>query len=232
MWRVCKSSTIKHPGGSGGLCPLDQSETQARYPFSRIVCFCQIIPWNLPAMFFILFFYKTLIFYRHVLIMVVLHINGITQIHFNLVDSVWSGNVGILFVHNLKDGDHFVICFSVVHIICVQCMVHVKVKSIRILVVWVWGMGMLRVILNIEAGNYYSKSTFIVTVIKQEKLVFIWVIIWGYYHVFTKLFTGTRVSEDFQFCESDSRNTCNRKRLQGNASLCRYAITSESNPTG
>ena len=23
MWRVCKSSKIKHPGGSGGLCPPD-----------------------------------------------------------------------------------------------------------------------------------------------------------------------------------------------------------------
>ena len=27
----------------------------------------------------------------------------------------------------------------------------------------VWGMGMLPVVFNIEAGNYYSKSTFIVT---------------------------------------------------------------------
>ena len=26
-----------------------------------------------------------------------------------------------------------------------------------------WGMGMLRVVFNIEAGNYYSKSTFIMT---------------------------------------------------------------------
>ena len=42
MWRVCKSSKIKHPGGSGGLCPLDQRETQARYPFFRIFYFCQI----------------------------------------------------------------------------------------------------------------------------------------------------------------------------------------------
>ena len=31
-------------------------------------------------------------------------------------------------------------------------------------------MGMLRVVLNIEAGNYYIKSTFIMTLIKQEKL--------------------------------------------------------------
>ena len=29
---------------------------------------------------------------------------------------------------------------------------------------------MLLVVFNIEAGNYYSKSTFIVTLIKQEKL--------------------------------------------------------------
>ena len=31
--------------------------------------------------------------------------------------------------------------------------------------VCVWGMGMLRVVFNIEAGNYYSKSTFIVTLV-------------------------------------------------------------------
>ena len=33
-------------------------------------------------------------------------------------------------------------------------------------------MGMLRIVFNIEAGNYYSKSTFtcIMTLIKQEKL--------------------------------------------------------------
>ena len=49
--------------------------------------------------------------------------------------------------------------------------------------------------LNIEVGNYYSKSKFIMTLIKQEKLVFILVIlyIWEYLHVFTKLFTGTQV---------------------------------------
>ena len=41
-----------------------------------------------------------------------------------------------------------------------------------LLTFFVWGMVMLRVIFNIEAGNYYSKSTFIIyhTVIKQEKL--------------------------------------------------------------
>ena len=36
---------------------------------------------------------------------------------------------------------------------------------------------MLRVILNIEAGNYYSKSTFIMTLIK-ENLVFILIILY------------------------------------------------------
>ena len=54
-------------------------------------------------------------------------------------------------------------------------------------------MSMLRVVFNIEAGNYYSKSTFM-TPIKQEKLVFTLVIL--YVHlgvficVFTKLITG------------------------------------------
>ena len=33
-------------------------------------------------------------------------------------------------------------------------------------------MGMLQVVFNIEVGNYYSKSTFIMTLIKQDKLVF------------------------------------------------------------
>ena len=32
-------------------------------------------------------------------------------------------------------------------------------------------MGVVRVVFNIEAENYYSKSTFIMTLIKQEKLV-------------------------------------------------------------
>ena len=68
--------------------------------------------------------------------------------------------------------------------------------------------GMLRVVFNIEAGNYYSKSTFIMILIKQEKLVFILVIsyIWSIYVLclFTKLFTGTWVSEAFQFLVSDS----------------------------
>ena len=44
---------------------------------------------------------------------------------------------------------------------------------------YVWGMGMLRVIFNIELGNYYSKSTSIMTLIKQEKLVFRLVILYG-----------------------------------------------------
>ena len=33
-------------------------------------------------------------------------------------------------------------------------------------------MGMLQVVFNIEAENYYSKSAFIMTRIKQAKLVF------------------------------------------------------------
>ena len=68
----------------------------------------------------------------------------------------------------------------------------------------VWGMGMLRVIFNIEAGNYYSKSTFIMTLIKQEKLVFILVIlyireylcfykiVYGYPGIHRFLISGTR----------------------------------------
>ena len=76
------------------------------------------------------------------------------------------------------------------------------------------GMGMLRVIFNIEVGNYYSKSTFIVTLIKQEKLVFILVILYiqQYLCVFTKLLTGNRVSKDFQFRVSGSRK---RTALKG-----------------
>ena len=38
---------------------------------------------------------------------------------------------------------------------------------------------MLRVVFNIEAGKYYNKSTFIMTLIKQEKLVFILVILYS-----------------------------------------------------
>ena len=39
----------------------------------------------------------------------------------------------------------------------------------------VWGMGMLRVVFNIEAGNYDSKSTFILTLIEtRETCVRIW----------------------------------------------------------
>ena len=46
------------------------------------------------------------------------------------------------------------------------------------------------------------------TLIKQEKLVFILVILYirEYLCVFTKLFTGTWVCEDFQFQVSGSRN--------------------------
>ena len=68
-------------------------------------------------------------------------------------------------------------------------------------------MGMLRVVFNIEAGNDYSKSTFIMTLIKQEKVVFILVILYirEYLCVFTKLFMNNLVSEDFQFWISGSR---------------------------
>ena len=67
---------------------------------------------------------------------------------------------------------------------------------------------MLRVVFNIEAGNYYSKPTFIMGQIKQEKLVFILVILYiqEYLCVLTKLFMDTQVSEDFQFRVSGSQN--------------------------
>ena len=66
-------------------------------------------------------------------------------------------------------------------------------------------MGMLQVIFNIEAGNYYSKSTFIMTLIKQEKLVFILVIVYMYIREYLCVFVyGTRVSKDFQFRVSGS----------------------------
>ena len=68
---------------------------------------------------------------------------------------------------------------------------------------------MLRVVFNIEAENYYRESTFFMTLIKQEKLVFLLVFvvyIQEYLRIFTKLFAGTRVSEDFQFWLSGSRN--------------------------
>ena len=42
------------------------------------------------------------------------------------------------------------------------------------------------------------------TLIKQEKIVILY--IQEYLRFFTKLFTGTRVSEDFQFWVSGSRN--------------------------
>ena len=88
-------------------------------------------------------------------------------------------------------------------------------------------MGMLRVVFNIKAGNDYStcKSTFIMTLIKQEKLVFILVILYirEYLYVFTNcLQTCTRISEDFQFRISGSQNNWkstavfqNRRRVAG-----------------
>ena len=39
------------------------------------------------------------------------------------------------------------------------------------------GDATVQVIVNVEAGNYYSKSTFIVTLIKHKKLVFVLVIL-------------------------------------------------------
>ena len=71
-----------------------------------------------------------------------------------------------------------------------------------------WEMGMLWVIFNIVAGIYYSKSTFIVTLKKQEKLVFKIFYTFGYINVFLpKNIMGTRVSKYFQFQVSGSRNT-------------------------
>ena len=54
--------------------------------------------------------------------------------------------------------------------------------------------GAQRVVFNIEAENYYRRYTFITTLIKQEKHVFILVIlyIWEHLCVFTKLFSGIR----------------------------------------
>ena len=60
------------------------------------------------------------------------------------------------------------------------------------------GMGMLRVVFNIEAGNYYSEPTFIMTIIKQEKLVFILFIVYireylcGFYNIVCG-YPGTRI---------------------------------------
>ena len=55
------------------------------------------------------------------------------------------------------------------------------------------------------SGNYYSKSTFIVS-LKQEKLAFVWL-----FHTFGEhlRFLQNCLFEDFQFCVSDSWN--NRK---------------------
>ena len=61
-------------------------------------------------------------------------------------------------------------------------------------------MGMLRVVFSIEAGNYYIKSTFIMTQIKQEKLVFILVILYirEYLRVFYKIVYGKTGIRRFQ----------------------------------
>ena len=47
---------------------------------------------------------------------------------------------------------------------------------------------MLRVVFNIDARNYYSKSTFNTSLIKQETVLFILVILYirEYLYVFTK----------------------------------------------
>ena len=50
-----------------------------------------------------------------------------------------------------------------------------------------WGMGIIQVF-NIEAGNYYSKSTFIMTLIKQEKRVFILVILYRFGSIYMYVF--------------------------------------------
>ena len=71
---------------------------------------------------------------------------------------------------------------------------------------------MLRVVCNIQV---HKIPKFILTLIKQEKLVCILVILYiqEYSRVFTKLFTGTRVSEDVQFHVSGSRNNQKRTAL-------------------
>ena len=64
---------------------------------------------------------------------------------------------------------------------------------------FVWEMGMIWVMFNIEAGNnvhiYYDSNK------TRETCVHI-----GYFYtfLFTKLFTATQVSEDFQFRVSSS----------------------------
>ena len=59
----------------------------------------------------------------------------------------------------------------------------------------VWGMGMLHMVFNTEAGNYYSKPAFIMSLIKQEKLAFIGYFIHSvfmYLCVLTNKITGIR----------------------------------------
>ena len=49
------------------------------------------------------------------------------------------------------------------------------------------------VVFNIEAGNYYSKSTFIMTLIKQEKLVFISVILYIWEYLFGSIYCYSKI---------------------------------------
>ena len=47
MWRVCKSSKIKHPRGSGGFVLKTKGRPRPATPFNRIFYFCQITPLNI-----------------------------------------------------------------------------------------------------------------------------------------------------------------------------------------
>ena len=42
--RVCKSSNIKHPGGSGGFVLYTKGRPRTRHPLLRFLYFCQITP--------------------------------------------------------------------------------------------------------------------------------------------------------------------------------------------
>ena len=46
---------------------------------------------------------------------------------------------------------------------------------------------MLQVVFNIEVGNYYSKSTFIMILTSQEKLVFMLVILYAFGSIYVFL---------------------------------------------
>ena len=48
-----------------------------------------------------------------------------------------------------------------------------EVSDLKKQTIFVWGMGMLRVVFNKQAGNYYSKSTFIMTNKTRETCVHI-----------------------------------------------------------